>query len=83
MKMTRSTIGAAFLLSLVCAFSLQAADGNASKDAFVLPGDVVIPQIATGGDGTEGIYIRNGRHLHDVPDREHHQRGSLGATLLL
>ncbi len=55
--MTITTIGAAFLLSLVCAFSLQAADGNASKDAFVLPGDVLIPQIATGGDGTQGFYM--------------------------
>ena len=55
--MTRSTIGAAFLLSLVCVFCLQAADGNASKDAFVLLGDVLIPQIATGGDGTQGFYM--------------------------
>jgi len=55
--MTRSTIIAALLLSLVCVLSLQGADGNASKDAFVLPGDVILPQIATGGDGAQGFFM--------------------------
>ena len=55
--MTKSTIAAALLLSLFCLLPLQGADGNASKDAFVLPGDVVVPQIATGGDGTFGLFM--------------------------
>lgn len=40
---------------LFAAGSVWAAD--AQKEAFILPGDILIPQVATGGDGTYGLFM--------------------------
>ena len=46
---------------LVCLFAFSSpwayAEEAGAKEAFVLPGDVIVPQIATGGDGTFGIFM--------------------------
>ena len=57
MKMNRVVSG----LVLMCLFAFSGPWAYAlevdAKGAFVLPGDVVVPQIATGGDGTFGFFM--------------------------
>ena len=57
--MTVNRFVSGLLLACLFAFVAPWAQGAEAggKGAFVLPGDVVIPQIATGGDGTFGFFM--------------------------